>query len=251
MKGLKWFVLGVAVLVLVAGPVALAEEAKEKAPAKEKAAAKEKPAKDALRGEYAIMVSECKLTDQQQADLKAKIKARDTALEEWTKANGDKLKAADEAAKKAREAKDKDAIKKTGDELKTLQTERTKITDQFETDVQAILTAEQKAAWAGFRVYRAAMMRYKKVNPSEEQTAKIKAACDQAAKEIGEVKADEKAAAKAKNEIQAKLQKNIEETILTAEQREALAKKPPAAEKKPAKTEETPAKADEKPAATK
>jgi hypothetical protein len=48
-----------------------------------------------------------------------------------------------------------------------------------------------------------------------------------AAKELAEVKGDEKAAAEAKSAVQAKLRKTIEETILTAEQREALNKSGP------------------------
>jgi len=226
MKKVPWFLLGLALVMLAAAPLA-AEEGKAKA----------KPAADALKGEYAIMTAELKLTDQQQADLKAKVQAKAEALVAWEKANGEKLKAAQEAAKKAKEGGDKDAAKKAADELKTVEADRTKITADADAAIAAILSAEQKTAWECFKAYRAAMGRYRRVNPTDEQSAKIRVACAAACKEAAAVTGDEKVARKAKSEIEAKLRQTIENTILTAEQREALAKKPepkPAAEKKPA-----------------
>ena len=104
MKRVMWLLLGLAVVVLVASPILAAE----------KAAKGKKPGRDpgALRGEYAIMASECELTDQQKADLKAKVKARVDAQKAWMEANGEKVSALREAYKKAREAKDADAAKK-------------------------------------------------------------------------------------------------------------------------------------------
>jgi Spy/CpxP family protein refolding chaperone len=228
---LKWFVLGAVIAVLAAGRVAAAEEPKEKTPpAKEKAP----PSKDQLRGEYAIMAVECKLTDDQQKALRDKITARRDAQEAWMKANGAKLESLQEAVKTPKDPNDKEAIKRAAAELKALEADRLKIQTAFDADVRAIMNPEQQVAWEAFRLCRAAMGRYKRLILTDEQTKKIKEACAAPAKEIAEIKGDEKAVKTARGQIEAGLRKNIEETILTAEQREALAAlaKPPA-EKKP------------------
>jgi Spy/CpxP family protein refolding chaperone len=248
MKRFLWLVVCVVPAVLIAAPAALAEEAKAK-PAKEKAPAK---ASSGLKGEYAIMASECKLPQDQIATLKAKVQAKDEALAAWEKENGEKAKAIQEAAKKAREGNDKAASKKAADDLKALNEAKAKIQADGMVAIYAVLTPEQKQTWDGFVLYRSMMARFKKVNPTDEQQGKIRALCADAAKEIAAVTGDEKAAAKAKNTTTAKLVKTIEETVLTAAQREELAKKPapkpaaekPAAGKKPA--EPAPAPAAEK-----
>lgn len=246
MNKAKWLLLAVALILTltVASPM-VAEETKEKPAAKEKTPAAEK-AKDALRGEYAIMASECKLTEDQQTALKAKLAARDAALAEWTKANGEKFKALQEALKKAREAGDKDAAKKASDELKTVEAERAKINAQFQADLQAILTPEQKAAWEVFRLYRAMMARYKKANLTDEQTAKIREACAAAAKEAAAATGDEKTIRKAQADAEAKLRKTIEDTILTAEQKTAIAQQPAKAAKESEKKEAEKPKVEQK-----
>jgi len=238
MKSLKWFALVVLAAMLAAAPVATAEE---KTPAaQEKAAAVDKG--DKLRGEYAIMTAECKLTEEQQNTLKAKVAARRDAQEAWMKTNGSKLESLQEAVKKPKDPNDKEAIKRASEELKALEADRLKIQATFEADLKALMTPEQQALWGAFRLYRPLMGRYKKLNLTEEQTKKVKDASAAAAKELGEVKGDDKEARKAKADVAAKLRKTVEETILTAEQREILnkpgppkpgtVKKPKAEEKK-------------------
>lgn len=226
MNRMTWLLLTAVLAVLTPKPAVLAEEAK--APAKEKAA------KSPLKGEYAIMVAELKLTDQQAADLAAKIKAKDEAVAAWEKENGDKLKAAQEAAKKAREGADKDAAKKASADLKDLSGARAKIQADAMAAIYAILTPEQKQQWDGFVLYRSATAKFRKANLTEDQQKKMRELAGAAAKELAGAKADDK---KAKTEIQGKLAKDIE-ALLTAEQKESLkaAAKPadekPAAEKK-------------------
>jgi Spy/CpxP family protein refolding chaperone len=224
MKRITWLLLALAVAVLVASPILAAEKAAK--------GRKAKGGSDALRGEYAIMASECGLTDQQKTDLKAKVKARKDAQKAWMDANGDKYKALREAYAKAKEAGDKDAMKKARDELKGLGTDARKAEADSMTAIYAVLTPEQKAKWKAFQTYRTLMRRYKRLNPTEEQTAKIREAAAAASKGLGAVAGDDKESRKKQGEIQKELHKTIEETILTAEQREALQKKP---EKKPAK----------------
>jgi len=238
MKNLMWYTLAVLAAMLVAASVATAEE---KTPAaQEKAAAVDKG--DKLRGEYAILAAECKLTEEQQNTLKAKVAARRDAQEAWMKTNGSKLESLQETVKKPKDPNDKEAIKRASEELKALEADRLKIQATFEADLKALMTPEQQALWGAFRLYRPLMGRYKKLNLTEEQTKKAKDAAAAAAKELGEVKGDDKEARKAKADVAAKLRKTVEETILTAEQREILnkpgppkpgtVKKPKAEEKK-------------------
>ena len=230
MKRVTWLLLGLAVVVLAASPLLAAEKA-----AKEK---KPKAEPDALRGEYAIMASQCELTDQQKDELRAKVNARKEAQDAWAKANGEKVKALRDAYKKAREAKDEDAAKKAREENLAIETERRRIDTDSMAAILAVLNPEQKAKWAAFRLYRTMMGRYKRVNPTEEQETKIREAAAAASKEVDAVTGDDKDAQKKRSDLEKGLRKTIEETILTAEQREALQKKPepkPKPEKKPAK----------------
>jgi Spy/CpxP family protein refolding chaperone len=230
MSNLRGFVWMALVAMLAAAPAATAEEAaKEKTPAAaEKAPPKEKGPQDALRGEYAIMAAECKLTPEQQETLKAKVTARRDALEAWMKAHGSKLEALQEAVKQPKDPNDKEAVQRAAEELKTLEADHLKIQATFDSDVRAMMTPEQRHDWEAFKLYRPMMARYKKLNLAEGQVQKIKDAAAAAAKELAEAKGDDTAAMGAKTEIVTKLRKTIEETILTAEQREGLNKPGPA-----------------------
>jgi len=229
MSNLKAFVWMALVAMLAAAPAVTAEEAtKEKTPAAgQKAPPKEKGPQDALRGEYAIMAAECKLTPEQQETLKAKVAARRDAQEAWMKANGSKLEALQEAVKQPKDPNDKEAVQRAAEQLKALEADRLKIQATFEADLRAMMTPEQRQDWEAFKLYRPMMARYKKLNLAEGQVQKIRDAAAAAAKELAEAKGDEKAAMGAKTEIVAKLRKTVEETILTAEQREALNKPSP------------------------
>ncbi|HUU91498.1 MAG TPA: hypothetical protein VM238_09830 [Phycisphaerae bacterium] len=230
MKRVMWLLLGLAVVVLAASPILAAE----------KAAKGKKPGRDAsaLRGEYAIMASQCELTDQQKADLEAKVKARVEAQKAWMEANGDKASALREAYKKAREAKDEDAAKKARDDLKALEEGRSKIETDTMAAILAVLTPEQKAKWEGFRVYRTLMGRYKRTDLAEEQQTKIRDLAAAAAGDLAGLRSEDKDARNKAREADKKLRQTIEENVLTAAQRETLQKKPepkPKPDKKPAK----------------
>jgi len=230
MKRFTWLLLGLAVAVLAASPILAAQKAGTGKGAK--------GGSDAMRGEYAIMASQCELSDQQKADLEAKVKARKEAQAAWMQANGEKYKALREAYNKAKEAGDKDAMKKARDDLKALDAGRRKIDADTRAAIYAVLTPEQKAKWQAFQTYRTLMRRYKRLNPTEAQTAKIREAAAAAAKDLSAAAGDDKESRKKRAEADKNLRKTIEETILTAEQREALQKKPekkPRPEKKTAK----------------
>ena len=210
MRKATWLVLALALAVLVAAPALLAEEAKAPKEGKAKAAATEK---SGLKGEYAIMAGELKLTAEQQADLAAKVKAKEEALTAWENTNRDKLKAAQEALKKAKESGDKQGAEKAGEELKALRGALEKIQSDATAAIRAILTPEQQQTWEGFSLYRQMMARYRKADLTEAQKNKAREMCNAAGKEI--------AAGKAKGAILGNLEKDIA-ALLTPAQKDAL-----------------------------
>jgi len=192
----------------LAGPFAAAKE-------EGKAGAKDKGVKEGgekLKGYYAIMVSTLNLSEEQQAKLKAVLEAREAALKEWDA--GEKGQKLAELAKKTDDA---EARK----EARPLREERQKLELSFKPKVMEILTPEQKVKWEGQLLYTQMMARFKKVEPTEEQTGKIRALCDEAGKAAGEA-ADEQTAKKVRDDLAEK----ITSDVLTAEQREKLKAKP-------------------------
>ena len=180
------------------------------------------------QSQFDLMVSECKLTDEQQTALKGKAKARDDALAAWNTANAEKVEAAEAAAKAARSGTDASAKKQAGAAVRALATERAAATAAADAAMLTVLTAEQKAKWQAFQLYQTVMKRFRKVELTDAQTAKVKAACGAACKELGAVEgdADDKAARKVKSAVDGKLRWAIENVILTPEQRAATARKP-------------------------
>ena len=212
-------------LTLTAGSALAQDDAKpkRKKPAREK---KVRPGKDksALRGEYAIMVSELKLTDDQKAKLVEIVKAQGEAK----KAAAEKSAPLKKEMAEAKKAGDKDKLKELGAKLKELRGDPK--ADQAA--IQAILTDEQKAAWAGFNVFRNACRKFGKAKLTDDQKKAIRDLCAKGdVKLTGDKKADN-AAIKA-------LTEKISADILTDEQRKAMAPKPkvkrdkPAGDKKP------------------
>jgi hypothetical protein len=230
--------LSVVAILLAAGTALAAEEGKAKAPKP-----KEKAPPSALRGEYAILASQCQLSDEQKARLEAAVKAGDEARKTWEQANATKADDLKKQQAEAREKKDADALKRIGAEMKALTAERTAIQARQQADILAVLTSDQRITWEGFRLYRQAMGRYKRLEPAQEQTAQMRALCNQAGKDILALQGDESAIRKGQAEIQKKLAAAIESDVLTAEQREKLKVPPPKPEKPkapPAEAKATP-----------
>lgn len=192
------------------------------------------------------LVRECKLSEAQQADVRAKIEARDGVLAEWDRENAEKMQAAEAAAKDARSGNDGDLKKSTSRELRELRTARDESATEAAAAILSVLEPEQKATWDGYLLYQATVARYRRAELSEEQSAKIRAACDVAAGEIGEIGEDSKAG-KAKRAITDKLRWAVDIFVLTSEQREALSKRPSRKGKK-GKREQDPGGVDGGPA---
>ena len=224
MKHLRWTVVPlVAAIVLALAGADLAMAAKGEG-GREKKAAREKggKGKSGLRGEYAILTSECHLTPDQVAQLKEKVDARKQALAEWQQAHGEKAIELRKAMKTAKEAGNKEELKRLGQEMKAASAERRTLEAKTMADIYAILTPEQKTTWVGFRLYRRAMGWCKRAGPTEEQQATIRKMADAKAKDMAGA-----ADAKAERQIADALRKEIEQNVLTAEQRETLGQKAP------------------------
>ena len=173
-----------------------------------------------------VLVRECKLPAQQQEAVKAKIKARDEALAKWDAANGEKVAAAEAAAKEARSGGDADKKKQTSAALRELRTAREQSAAEASAAVLATLTDDQKAAWGAYELYKSLAGRYRRVELSEEQIAKVKLACRFAAKDIAGIDPDDSKAKRVKGEVNKKLQWAINALVLNDEQRTMMAAAP-------------------------
>lgn len=185
-----------------------------------------KSAQDTVMEQQELVIRECKLNDEQQKTIKEKFQLKLEALETWEKANAEKVKAAGEAAKTARQGADAAAKKKAAGDLKELEANRTQATAEADKAILAVLSDEQKLTWAGVELAQATLPHYKKANLTDEQTAKIKAACLVAAKDLAACSGDDKRAKQGKTTVQKSLSWAIDNVILTAEQRESVSRKP-------------------------
>ena len=205
------------------------------APAKPKKPKGEAKDKSALKGEYAIVASELKLSDEKKAEFAKAVAEMNAARAEWTKANAAKLEELNKAAKAAKEAKDKEKAKELQKQLNELRASQEKATAEAQAKVRAVLTPEQQAQWQAFTVYRGLLGRYRKAELTDEQKEKVKALAAEASKQLSAA-TDAKAAGALKKDLDQKVA-----ALLKPEQVEKM--KAPAP-KKPDKTQEK--KAEEK-----
>lgn len=213
MTGMRRLALLVVVLVVAAGAMAAREGRRRRG--------KEPP--ESL---FDQLVRECKLTENQQTDVKAKVKTRDEALAKWDKANAQKVQAAEAAAKDARSKNDADARKTASAALRELRTAREESGAEATAAVMKVLTPKQKAAWDTYLLYQTTIGRYRRAQLTEEQLAKVKTACAFAARQIAEIGDDASKPEKAKRDITNKLRWAIDALVLTPQQRETLGKRP-------------------------
>jgi Spy/CpxP family protein refolding chaperone len=190
-------------------------KAKKARAKRDKGARKRKPT-----GGYMMMISVLKLDQERAAKITAIAEKYRADTKAWDAENGAKLKELMAAGKKAREDKDREKMKAIGGDMKKLRQGRDDIAAAEKKEVMALLTEDEKVQWAGFSLYRGTIGRYKKLNLTEEQDAKIREICTAAAKDMPD-KSDRKAAGAARK----KLAQDIEK-VLTPEQVEQLKKKP-------------------------
>jgi len=201
-----------------------------------------KPADD-----FAMMATVLKLEGEAKQKLDAQIAAGAEALKEWEQGDGAKLKELMKAQREARKAKDAEKAKQLAAEMKPLRAAKTKLAADNKAKVMALLTDEQKAGWAGYKLRKDLQMRhFRRVKLSDEQAEQMQALCVEAAKTLPP--ANDPKQRKARADALKKLSADISEKVLTAEQREQMAKKPerkPKAAKKPRKPKAKKQPADE------
>jgi len=219
----KWLLCVMMALAFVAGPVLGqdADKPKRKKPAREKKARVRKP-KSVIRGEYAIMVSELKFTDDQKTKLIEIIKAQNESKKAMAEA-AKPLKAEMVEAKKAgNKERTKELSKKLRELRPDAKAQRAKI--------EALLTAEQKADWARFNLYRNACRKFGRAKLTDDQKKAARDLCYASdVKLTGDKKADNAA-------IRA-LTDKIAADVLTDAQREAIKPKPRVKKEKTLKPE--------------
>ncbi|MDP6546695.1 MAG: hypothetical protein QGH60_22195 [Phycisphaerae bacterium] len=219
MKICKWLLCVAMALTLTAGSALAVEGAKpkKKKPARARKARPKKP-RNLLRGEYGIMASEVKLTAEQKAKFVELIKTQNEAK----KALAEKAAPIKKELAEARKAKDKEKCKELGAKLKALKPD----SKANKAALMALLTDEQKTAWASFSLYRNACRRFGRAKLTDDQKQAIRDIC---AKSDVKVTGDKKADAAALKALTA----NISAGVLTDEQRKAMVPKPRVKKPKP------------------
>jgi Spy/CpxP family protein refolding chaperone len=236
MKCRTWFLSAALLLVIAVAPVlaadapaaAKAPEAKKAAapaaPKTEGAPAAAAPAKPAVDGDLAVMVRECKLTDEQVVKLTEAASAIMVQLGDWQKTNADKLAGFQKAFEAAQTAKDEAAMAKVRTDAMPVMQERMTLIMKGQKGMMDILSPEQRSTWLGYITFRQLMAGMSAVDLTTEQLAKIRELCNTAGKELDGVKDEGEAGMAALVKIRTTMLDNIRAKILTPEQR---AKMPP------------------------
>lgn len=238
MRCWSWF-LSAALLAAVATAPVLAADAPAAAPKADEAKkvaeatapkpetaapAPAAPPKPAVDGDLAIMVRECKLTDEQVTKLAEAAVALMAQLADWQKANAEKLATFQKDLEGARQAKDEAALKKLRDEFTPLFQERMKLIVNGQKGMLELLTPEQRTTWIGFQTFRQLMVALAPADVKVEQFAKIREICNAAARDIDAIKDAGEAGTAARLKVRNAVITNLREKVLTAEQ---WAKLPP------------------------
>lgn len=235
--GWMWVVLMVAMLVVPATTLLAQEDMGDEQPEarkvkKEKKARADKPRREKKtkqpkvrktewEAKWLPMATALKMDEQQVAQLKEKVEARDATMAEWNKGDGAKLAELKKQYSAARkDGKDKEELAEIRKQIKPLQDEQKKLQTEKTGEIMAVLTDDQKVTWAGIQESDKALKRFSKLNLDDDQKARIRQICQAAAKEQAQAK-DRKQA----GSIRKKMGQDIL-AVLTDEQREAMSKKP-------------------------
>jgi Spy/CpxP family protein refolding chaperone len=206
--------------------LATAAPAQTTTPAKAAPAAGAKASKTkGLTGEYGIMASELKLSDEQVATLTSRLEAKATAIKEWNQNEGKGLPDLEKALKDATVAKDKAKAADLSKQIKTLTAPREALSQKYDKEIAAVLTHQQAENWEGFKAYRTLMGATAKANLTDDQKATIKDKAIKTGPQLLNAESD----TKAKNAVLKELHDWVSKDVLTPEQRTALLPPPKAA----------------------
>ena len=227
MKCWTWFLSAALLIALTVAPVlaadapAAAPEAKKAdAPAAVPAAAPAAaPAKPAMEGDLAVMVRECKLTDEQVTKLAESANTIMLQMAEWQKNNADKLAGFQKAYDAARAANDEAAMTKVRTDATPVMQERMTLIMKGQKGMMEILTPDQRSTWLGFITFRQLMVGMAAIDLTAEQLTKIREFCNAAGKDIDGIKDEGEAGMAAMMKVRTTLLDNVREKVLSAEQR--------------------------------
>jgi hypothetical protein len=177
---------------------------------------------EALRSDYALMVTECCLTEAQQQEFAKTLAAIEGEAAEWDRENGPRLADLEEQLAQARGQ----ASGELRQEIRTLRQARAALTAA--TRLLWLLTPEQREAWEGFTLWRTLLRKYQAVDLTPEQKDRIRALANQAVHEAAstpDVGKERGGADRTERERIERCCERIEKEILTEAQRDNLPQK--------------------------
>jgi len=236
MRCRTWFLSAALLAALAIGPVLAADapaaapktpEAKKAespaAPKSEAAApAAAAPGRPAGDSDLAVMIRECKLSEEQVTKLAEAASAIMVQLAAWQKTNADKLAVFQKDFEAARKSNDEAALAKVRTESQPIFQERMNVIMKGQKGMMEILTPEQRSTWMGFITFRQLMVAMAPVDLKTEQLAKIREICNAAGKDLDAIKDEGEAGMAALIKIRTAIVNNVRDNVLTAEQRAKL-----------------------------
>ena len=176
-----------------------------------------------LRGEYALIAAQTKLTDKQKIQLAAIVMERRDAEARMRAAKQEKLDGLKQDLAEARKTKNMDAISTILQQMMRINAAESKAKKAFAKRVMELLTPEQKTKWAGFVLYRFVCKTLSKTMLTDDQKIAVRGLCDDAALELGD---DALKTSLKRTAAQKKLRDKIKAEILTDQQRKAMGSRP-------------------------
>ena len=155
------------------------------------------------------MIAAVKITDEQEQEIKKMLRAKEQAVVEWRRKNQARIREAEEVLRRAQEA------------LRRLRNEQNEVAAQADAKVMSVFTPQQRALWATTRIAKMYDRRNAE-NPmvlTNRQLDDIDVLCEKAQKELIAAEKKPAEAARAKEEILGKLQREIYEKVLDDDQR--------------------------------
>jgi Spy/CpxP family protein refolding chaperone len=195
----------------------------------EQPARQERPA-EAKPDEFQQMITELNLQGEQLARFNARVEARQKAWAEYQA--GDKAKQLAEmraALREARRARDEAKIAELENKIEAPGKQEWELRSKLRAEVMAVLTLDQQKKWAGYVLNGRVRPALRRAALTEEQARQVRALCDQAAAEFvkaGTVAADPYLTGL--SEVRASVLEKITAEVLTAGQREKIARRPAA-----------------------
>ncbi|MBI5723838.1 MAG: hypothetical protein HZA50_07770 [Planctomycetes bacterium] len=182
------------------------------APAGDRPAKPENPDKprqaEQLSGELGEMARTLGFSDELKAKLLEKVKAGKAAQDAWEKDNAPKVKQLQEE------------IGKLKQELKALEDAKNAMLSDQKNQVRELISPEQNEAWQKHRLKMQMLGQYRQMALTDEQKGKIGTLCDEAAKEMSAMTAEQRSSGEW--DVYARLNRSVS-GIVTAEQKASAA----------------------------